>query len=152
MTRYEDPKREDLAHLEEFVNYADNRKASEQKRYVEPYDPDSKMNSNSPLLSPIGKGKMKTTFDKEKKKWRSSQFSSFSKLFQFGQACAKFEAEKHTIKREWDQKVPKQPVWAKRKFDIPLAPLPDHLKTAPRIQVSTEDSRKIKNSRLTTEN
>ncbi|CAD7969961.1 unnamed protein product [Amoebophrya sp. A25] len=92
---------------------------------------------------------------REKKKRRKimaqkrSLFSEFSRVFQFGKMAVKFENERLSVKHAWDAKVPKQDQFASVRFELPPAPLPDHLKEEPNVELHPDDERKVDNSRAT---
>jgi len=92
---------------------------------------------------------------REKKKNRKrnaakkSLFSEFSRVFQFGRMAVKFEHERFTVRKAWDAKVPKQDQFAAVRFELPPAPLPDHLVQEPNIELHPDDERKVDNSRYT---
>ena len=71
-----------------------------------------------------------------------------SRIFQFGKVGVKYEQERFQVKQDWDKKVPKQSRFASTKFEVPPAPMPDHLKLRPGIEVAVDDDRKMGNSRF----
>ncbi|CAD7957778.1 unnamed protein product [Amoebophrya sp. A120] len=90
---------------------------------------------------------------REKKKRRKqhqtkkSLFAEFSRVFQFGKMAVKYEREKYTVKKAWDAKVPKQDQFAAVRFELPPAPMPDHLVQEPNAELHPDDERKVDNSR-----